>query len=243
MARRKIQELDASSIADIAFLLLAFIIIATTLEKESGVQAFLPAKNDNPEQFEIIERNILQVTINKRDEIMVNGSIDQSPEDVKASVIEFMENPANSENLPSMTSVTKENCSLNIYNINAEIQASGTTGKLEKSLKKWKNKLKTVELVGDYRTINKFATIAIQYDKSTKYGTYLSVRDNIMSGLNKLRDDLSIKVFGVTYKHLLSIRLETFKDDPTGLEEHKAKIKAIREVYPQKIIKLEAIQK
>jgi len=47
MARRKLQEVDASSIADIAFILLAFIIIATTLEKESGLPAVLPQKTEN----------------------------------------------------------------------------------------------------------------------------------------------------------------------------------------------------
>ena len=48
MSRRKQQGVDASSIADIAFILLAFIIIATTLEKESGLPAVLPQKRDNP---------------------------------------------------------------------------------------------------------------------------------------------------------------------------------------------------
>jgi len=241
MGRRKQQELDASSIADIAFLLLAFIIIATTLEKESGVQAFLPAKSDNQKSFEIIDKNILEILVNKNNDLMIEGQWNKTPEDVKAAVIEFMENPTDSEELPSMVSVDRAACDMNIRVIEDKIKAGGSTKKLEKALKKWKTKLKTVELVGDYRTINKFATIAIQYDKSTSYGTYLGVRDNIMSGLNKLRDDLALKAFGVTYKHLLGVRLESLKGDE--LEEHKAKIKAIREVYPQKIIKLPSTQK
>jgi len=72
MARRKLQELDASSIADIAFILLAFIIIATTLEKESGLPAVLPQKRDvEVEPPKANERNILEILVNSKDQLMI----------------------------------------------------------------------------------------------------------------------------------------------------------------------------
>jgi hypothetical protein len=53
-----------------------------------------------------------------------------------------------------------------------------------------------------------------------------------MTGLNQLRDQKAMDAFGVTYSSLESIRAEV------KTEEDKAKINAIRQVYPQKIIKL-----
>ena len=55
-----------------------------------------------------------------------------------------------------------------------------------------------------------------------------------MSGLNSLRDDLAMEKFGVKYGDLERIRANKKTD------EDKAMIKAIRQVYPQKIIKLPA---
>ena len=196
MARRKTQELDASSIADIAFLLLAFIIIATTLEKESGMQAFLPAKNKPSDPVEIIDRNVLEILVNKNNQLMIEGQWDKTADDVKSEVISFMSNPTNSIKYPAMEIVTKDICRTNILQLKELISKGGAKqSSYEKKLSKWESKLKTVELVGNYSTINKYATVAIQYDKATTYGTYLGVRDNIMSGINELRDNLALKNF------------------------------------------------
>ena len=81
MARRKLQELDASSIADIAFILLAFIIIATTLEKESGLPAVLPQKRDaEVDPPKANERNILEILVNSNDQLMIEGEWDKEIE-------------------------------------------------------------------------------------------------------------------------------------------------------------------
>lgn len=238
MARRKLQEVDASSIADIAFILLAFIIIATTLEKESGLPAVLPQKRDvEVEPPKANERNILEILVNSKDQLMIEKEWDKELDDIPAVVKTFMENPKDLENMPKMISITKNQCRNEIARLQADYNATKsleTQAVLKDQISQWKDKLNAAELVGDYRTINPGATIAIQYDKSTSYGTYLSVRDRIMSGLNELRDELAMEKFGITYAALESIRAEV------KTEEDKARIKAIREVYPQKIIKLPA---
>ena len=53
-----------------------------------------------------------------------------------------------------------------------------------------------------------------------------------MSGINELRNKKSEEAFGISYKGLESLRAEV------KTEEDKAKMRAIRQVYPQKIIKL-----
>ena len=235
MSRRKQQGVDASSIADIAFILLAFIIIATTLEKESGLPAVLPQKRDTQiDPPEINDKNILEILINKEDQLLIEGEWDKTLDDIVDVVKEFMTNPTDADNLPRIDVVSEEECLKNIAILKANKQtAKGTAlGIVNEQIKKWETKLEAVKLVGTYRTVNKAATIAIQYDKATTYGKYIGVRDKIMTGLNQLRDEKAMEAFGVTYSSLESIRAEV------KTEEDKAKIKAIRQVYPQKIIKL-----
>lgn len=237
MARRKLQEVDASSIADIAFILLAFIIIATTLEKESGLPAVLPQKTENNlDKPEVNERNILEVLVNKDDKLMIEGQWGKGLDDIGDFVKEFMTNPNDSESLPRMDEVTEAVCNQKLAILKANLEAAPLKDKgiIQKDIDKWLAKREAVKLVGSYRTVNKAATIAIQYDKSTTYGTYLTVRDKIMTGLNELRDELALRKFGTSYGMLESIRAEV------KTEEDKAKIKAIRQVFPQKIIKLPA---
>ncbi len=232
--KRKTQEVDASSIADIAFLLLAFIIIATTLEKEEGVPAVLPQKRDDKvEKPPIIkQRNILEVLVNKNDQLMIEGEWDKEIEDIKPKVIEFMTNPYKDENLPIMVEIDMSTCNNQIALLQKLVDEGDDTK--AKKLKEWENKKKAVKLLGSFKTLPKSATIAIQYDKGTSYGTYLTVRDNIMSGINELRNQLAKEKFGITYNELESIREEV----KTDLDNDR--IKAVREVYPQKIIKLPA---
>ena len=120
MSRRKQQGVDASSIADIAFILLAFIIIATTLEKESGLPAVLPQKRDNPTEKppEINEKNILEILINKDDQLLIEGEWDKKLEDIVDVVKEFMTNPNDADFLPRMDVVTLDECIKNIAILN-----------------------------------------------------------------------------------------------------------------------------
>lgn len=240
MAQRKLQEVDASSIADVAFILLAFIIIITTLEKETGVPATLPQKRDNTlnPPVNVKERNILEILVNKSDQLMIEQQWDKRIGDIKPLVKDFFTNPRNDENLPSMDNVTKQICLEKI----AYFEKLNETdkNKYDKDVSKWKGRLEAVKRVGNYKTVNKFATVAIQYDKGTSYGKYVEVRDNVMSGLNELRNELSLKAFNEPYSVLFNTKIETFDGDPGALEEHQAKLKALREVYPQKIIKLPA---
>lgn len=233
-SKRKIQEVDASSIADIAFILLAFIIVVTTLQEEEGIPAVLPQKRDmeNVTPPIIKKKNILEILVNKDNQLMIENQWDKSLDDIKPMVMEFMENPNNSDELPEMVEVNQAICQQQIAILTQQVE-NGDTDK-QKKLEEWQDKLTAVKLLGPYKTLPKAATVALQYDKGTSYGTYLSVRDEIMKGINELRDKKCLEAFGVSYKALDGLRAEV------KTEEDKAKISAIREVYPQKIIKLPA---
>lgn len=99
--KRKIPEINAGSMADIAFLLLIFFLVATTMNTDSGIQRILPPWVENPSDDAppIRERNLMAVKVNQYDQIQVQGKLVGLAQ-VKDIAKEFVLNPGNSENLP-----------------------------------------------------------------------------------------------------------------------------------------------
>ena len=58
MAKRKAPEVNAGSMADIAFLLLIFFLVTTTIETDSGINRKLPPMEDQIDPPIIREKNI-----------------------------------------------------------------------------------------------------------------------------------------------------------------------------------------
>jgi len=71
MARRKVPEVNAGSMADIAFLLLIFFLVTTTIETDSGLNRKLPPMEDVVDPPIIKERNIFTVVVNKFNQLLV----------------------------------------------------------------------------------------------------------------------------------------------------------------------------
>lgn len=91
MARRDVPEVNAGSMADIAFLLLIFFLVTTTIEKDSGIARTLPPKEENEDEVNIRKRNLFIVNVNKNDDILVNEE-PMRLEDLRAAAIEFIDN-------------------------------------------------------------------------------------------------------------------------------------------------------
>ncbi len=99
---RPIQEINAGSMADIAFLLLIFFLMVTTMDTEAGLQRRLPPMPDENQQQDdvmINRRNILVVRINDNDRLFAGGDM-MDVSQLKDKAKEFLTNPANDENLP-----------------------------------------------------------------------------------------------------------------------------------------------
>jgi len=93
MARRDTPEINAGSMADIAFLLLIFFLVATTMEVDGGIPRKLPQKTpDNITPPKIKERNILEISINHNDQLLVEGTQRVKLEEIKNIAIEFIDN-------------------------------------------------------------------------------------------------------------------------------------------------------
>ena len=102
MARQKMGGFNAGSMADIAFLLLIFFLVTTTMDTDSGISRKLPPmpeKDQEKSNDKIKERNVFVVLINKNNQLLVEGE----PMDVrllKDKAKEFIDNPANNPKLP-----------------------------------------------------------------------------------------------------------------------------------------------
>ena len=82
--REELKEINAGSMADIAFLLLVFFLVTTTMEKDSGMLTKLPPMpdNENKEQVDINKRNIFVVLVNNQDKVLYGiGSPTELAED------------------------------------------------------------------------------------------------------------------------------------------------------------------
>jgi biopolymer transport protein ExbD len=105
MARKKNRqaaEVNSSSMADIAFLLLVFFLVTTTIPNEKGLLIQLPAKQDPnmpPPEVKQKDRNIFAVRINSADKLLVEDEPLEDYRELKDMVKEFVLNPNNDPEL------------------------------------------------------------------------------------------------------------------------------------------------
>ncbi|NQU32611.1 MAG: biopolymer transporter ExbD [Bacteroidetes bacterium] len=90
MNKKSAPEINAGSMADIAFLLLIFFLVTTTMDVDTGITRILPRPIlENDPIIKVIDRNVLKVLINSHDKLLIDGK----PGDIsslKNTVIDFM---------------------------------------------------------------------------------------------------------------------------------------------------------
>ena len=92
--KRKVQEINAGSMADISFLLLIFFLVATTMNTDTGLMRMLPPmppENQQQEEIKVKERNLFLVLISGSGNIMAG---------VPGKQEQIVLNPMDDENLP-----------------------------------------------------------------------------------------------------------------------------------------------
>ncbi len=174
MAKREISEINAGSMADIAFLLLIFFLVTTTMDTDTGLIRRLPPILDVQEPPPPIkQRNIFEVLVNANDQLLVEGEYIQVSE-LRKKAKEFIKsNPS----FPSVISPGNEN-----YPDMPEF-------KLE-------------EVAGLGKMYVSKQIISLQNDNGTSYEMYIKVQNELVAAYNELRNEFALQKFGKSYTEL-----------------------------------------
>ncbi|HOG19754.1 MAG TPA: biopolymer transporter ExbD [Salinivirgaceae bacterium] len=209
--KRKVPEINASSMADVAFLLLSFFLVTTTMDVDTGLARVLPPMADESvkkhEDVKIKRRNILVVLINRADRFLVNGQ-EMSLVDLKRKAKEFIQNPHNLEDLPEF-----EYKRIMIANPD---YVPGSDEPQRISHKHFDRKYPEGFPVS-------MGVISLQNDRGTSYKRYIEVQNVLVAAYNEARDELAMQEFGRPFSQLLN------QED----------VDAIRSAIPQKISEAE----
>ena len=172
--KRKVQEINAGSMADISFLLLIFFLVATTMNTDAGLQRMLPPMPDENQQtqdMDVKERNLMKVYISKANNIMVSTQMEENQvidiHQLKDKAKEFVLNPFDLESLPEKepTEIELPNGGKWVYPVSAGV-------------------------------------ISLQNDRGTVYNTYIMVQNELTRAFNEVRNEVALRKFGVPFSEL-----------------------------------------
>ena len=171
--KRKVQEINAGSMADISFLLLIFFLVATTMNTDTGLMRMLPPmppENQQQEEIKVKERNLFLVLISGSGNIMagVPGKQEQIVlGQLKDMAKEFITNPMDDENLPEK--------------VDREIDMADGS--------KWTYPVSE-------------GGVSLQTTRDTGYQAYIMVQNELTRAFNEVRDDVAQRKFGAKFSEL-----------------------------------------
>ena len=171
--KRKVQEINAGSMADISFLLLIFFLVATTMNTDTGLMRMLPPmppENQQQEEIKVKERNLFLVLISGSGNIMagVPGKHEQIVlGQLKDMAKEFITNPMDDENLPEK--------------VDREIDMADGS--------KWTYPVSE-------------GVVSLQTTRDTGYQAYIMVQNELTRAFNEVRDDVAQRKFGAKFSEL-----------------------------------------
>lgn len=171
--KRKVPEVNSSSQADIAFSLLIFFLVATTMNVDTGIARMLPPmppENQKTEDVKVKERNLFLVLVSGSGAILAGTPSDQNVIDLrqlKDRTKEFILNPMDDEALPE---------------------------KIEKEFElpdgsKW--------LYPESQGV-----VSLQTTRDTDYQAYIMVQNELTRAFNEVRDEVSLAKFGSKFSEL-----------------------------------------
>jgi biopolymer transport protein ExbD len=101
MAKREISEINAGSMADIAFLLLIFFLVTTTMDTDTGLIRRLPPPPEEipDENDKVKQRNIFEILVNQNDQLLVEGEYLEVTE-LREKAKEFIESDPTNPDMP-----------------------------------------------------------------------------------------------------------------------------------------------
>ena len=225
MAKRSSPEVNAGSMADIAFLLLIFFLVTTTIETDSGISRKLPPIEDSDEDVIIKQKNIFTVQINKYDELFVEEK-KMDIEKLREATIKFLDNGGGG-NDNNWLSWDKEKQSWEkSFDANGKVKEGCSYCNGDRNLKSSVNPDKAI--------------ISLTTARQTTYATYISVQNEILAAYATLRNIRADKLFNESFTDMLKNSKDVNWNG--DIDELKNKINRIKREYPQKLSEVQEVQ-
>lgn len=196
-------EVNAGSMADIAFLLLIFFLVTTTIETDAGLDRMLPPI-EPPDKIDppiIREKNIFTVNINKNGQLLAENEL-TNLKDLRKKAMDFLDNGGAPAGTPEYCDYCK--------------------GKRDATSSDNPDK----------------AIISLKNDRETKYGTYITVQNELVGAYNDLRNREAQRLYNKNFTEMEAQYLNP--ETPAEIREDlKDKVKKIQELFPQKLSEAE----
>ncbi|MBC2838723.1 biopolymer transporter ExbD [Robiginitalea sp. SC105] len=189
-------EVNAGSMADIAFLLLIFFLVTTTIETDAGLDRMLPPIEPPEEDVVIKQKNIFTVNINKNGQLLVEEELTEL-KDLREKAMAFLDNGGDGT------------CN---YCKGAKDESSSD------------NPTKAI--------------ISLKNDRETRYGTYITVQNELVGAYNELRNREAQRLYGRDFTDMEAEYLNPETDEDVR-EELKEKVLRIQDLFPQKLSEAE----
>lgn len=248
MAKREIPEINAGSMADIAFLLLIFFLVTTTMDKDQAYIRSIPKRVEVPptDLPEVEKRNIFPIRANSNNELMVRTEMMQNPDDISERVIEFYtknekkNDPTNDFPMYSRISMQEIESQLRAAEAAAE-EVENTPGAMQdiidfkwRQVDEWENKKKALKLYGkpELPEIHFQAHIRIEVQQATEYALFAKIQSELEEAIFELRDRAAQDVFGESYGTIQ----RRYSMDKDKLD--KDKMDLLKILYPDRFIEV-----
>ncbi|RAJ11284.1 ExbD/TolR family protein [Arenibacter echinorum] len=194
-------EVNAGSMADIAFLLLIFFLVTTTIETDAGLDRMLPPIEPPDTDVIIKQKNIFQVNLNRDGQLLADDEL-TNIKDLRAKAIAFLDNGGAPSGSADYCSYCKGK---------RDVSSSDSPAK---------------------------AIISLKNDRETKYGTYITVQNELVGAYNDLRNREAQRLFKKDFTDMEAEYLNPETPDNVR-EELKEKVKRIQDLFPQKLSEAE----
>ena len=189
-------EVNAGSMADIAFLLLIFFLVTTTIETDAGLDRMLPPIEPPDTDVVIKQKNIFTVNINKNGQLLVEEQL-MDLKGLRKAAIDFLDNGGDG--------------TCNYCKGPNDPSSSDNPTK---------------------------AIISLKNDRETKYGTYITVQNELVGAYNDLRNREAQRLYGRNFTDMEAEFLNP--ETPSSVrDELKDKVKRVQDLFPQKLSEAE----
>jgi hypothetical protein len=183
--KNKLVQVNAGSMADIAFLLLVFFLLVTTIQADKGLLRILPGKDDAAS--DVPSESVLSISINGKGDILVNDDFTRISE-LGSRAFSFLSNGGILANQPLDPDLPQR-----VW-VSFDDAAAGRES--------FSDTLNALRLFGDFKKLPLNSIICVGYQEDTEYSRYIDVLNLLDSVTNNLRDELCQSRLGVSYRSL-----------------------------------------